>query len=209
AAKASDRALPDRTRSWTSSSTDRNSGEVTRPFSRSSDWTSGMPAFSSVASSWLKTRNSRVLRLRRWGRRSERPAIAPFGWTERTKRPFSSNSWRRRVSLSATYTPSTISPLGDASRQRNSTGPNPNCINNSHGALGVKTGRAADLAGVVAQDFARRYRPTSFRMSATYFCVSGYGGMPPKRLTAPSPALYAASASFNSYRSSSDFRYLM
>ena len=32
-----------------------------------------MPAFSSVASSWLKTRNSRVLMLRRCGRRSDTP----------------------------------------------------------------------------------------------------------------------------------------
>ena len=35
-------------------------GLVTRRRRMSSDWTSGMPAFSSVASSWLKTRNSRV-----------------------------------------------------------------------------------------------------------------------------------------------------
>src|SRR5262245_29831543 len=37
------------------------------------------------------------------------------------KRPFSSRSRRKRASLSATYTPSTISPEGDARRQRNST----------------------------------------------------------------------------------------
>ncbi len=37
-----------------------NTGESTRRLSSSSDCTSGIPALSSVASSWLKTRNSRV-----------------------------------------------------------------------------------------------------------------------------------------------------
>ena len=50
----------------------------TRRFSRSSDWTSGMPALSSVASSWLKTRNSRVLIRRRCGSCSDSPPMAPL-----------------------------------------------------------------------------------------------------------------------------------
>ena len=80
-----------------------------------------MPALSSVASSWLKTRNSRVLTREDCGSRSEKPATAPFGCIERTYKPFSSSSWRSLASFSATYTPSTISPLGEARRQRNST----------------------------------------------------------------------------------------
>src|SRR5947207_16026555 len=47
--------------------------------------------------------------------------MAPLGRSERTYKPFSSRSCRRRDSLSAAYTPSMISPFGDASRQRNST----------------------------------------------------------------------------------------
>ena len=33
---------------------------------------------------------------------ARRPPMAPFGWSERTNRPFSSSSWRSRASLSAT-----------------------------------------------------------------------------------------------------------
>ena len=92
AIKASDRADPDRTRSWTSSRIAWNAGDATRLFRRSRDWTSGMPAFSSVASSWLKIRNSRMLMLWDCGRRRDSPATAPLGFMERTCRPFSWSS---------------------------------------------------------------------------------------------------------------------
>src|SRR5579864_630504 len=146
AAKASDSAVPERTRSWTSSSTCRSVGVVTRPLSRSRDCTRGMPALSSVASSWLKTRNSRVLIRRRCGScSSEIPAIAPFWRRERTNSPLSSRSCRSRASFSATYTPSTISPLGDASRHRNST--LVNCINLCHASPGSLDHAAERKAG--------------------------------------------------------------
>ena len=53
---------------------------MTRRRRISSDWTSGMPALSSVASSWLKTRNSRVAILRRCGSLSEPRPRAPARW---------------------------------------------------------------------------------------------------------------------------------
>ena len=49
-------------------STDLKNGLLTRRRRMSSDCTSGMPALSSVASSWLKTRNSRVAIRERVGR---------------------------------------------------------------------------------------------------------------------------------------------
>ena len=81
---AADIAVPERTFSCTSSSSWRNSGDSTRRFSRSSDCTRGMPALRSVASSWLKTRNSRGGTRRLLGRRTATPAIAPFGCSEST-----------------------------------------------------------------------------------------------------------------------------
>src|SRR5579864_8093307 len=78
------------------------------------------------------------------------PPMACFGCTDSTKRPFSSNSWRSRASLSAAYTPSTISPFGEASLQRNSTVPN--CINVSHEPPVVKTVRVWEKLGAIAQD---------------------------------------------------------
>ena len=70
----------------------------------SSDCTSGMPALSSVASSWLKTRNSCrgdpcACAAAARARRSRRP---PARRSDRTCRPFSSSSRRRCASLSAT-----------------------------------------------------------------------------------------------------------
>jgi hypothetical protein len=50
----------------------------------SSDCTSGMPAFSSVASSWLNTRNSRVEIRDRLGSGSVPSAIRPARWIPRT-----------------------------------------------------------------------------------------------------------------------------
>ncbi len=53
----------------------RKIGDSTRRFSRSSDCTSGIPALSSVASSWLKTRNSpRRNSPRRWRQLQRQPA---------------------------------------------------------------------------------------------------------------------------------------
>src|SRR3989442_15984889 len=51
--------------------------------------------------------------------------MAPLGCSDRTYRPFSSRSCRRRDSLSATYTPWMSSRLGDASRHRNSMAQGP------------------------------------------------------------------------------------
>ncbi len=69
---------PTRTRSCTSSSTPRKTGDSTRRLSRSSDCTSGMPALSSVASSWLKTRNSLVGIRRDWAKLQRQPADGAF-----------------------------------------------------------------------------------------------------------------------------------
>ena len=71
-----------------------------------------MPAFSSVASSWLNTRNSRIGTCA--GARvagSDSPARARAGCTPRTQKPFCSRSWRRWASLSETWTSSRISPV--------------------------------------------------------------------------------------------------
>ena len=73
----------------------------TRRFSRSSDWTSGMPALSSVASSWLKTRNSRVLiapplRQAAARRRRRRPSAAARGRTALSPRARGADGLRCR-----------------------------------------------------------------------------------------------------------------